>query len=165
LKSADEVEKLWDAVRDGTIDLVATDHFPTYRDDRERGWDDIWEPYAGLPGLETLLEFMVSAGVHEDRISWSRLRELLCARPAREAGIYPRKGSFRVGTDADIVLVREEMYDVSADDLTFVGGWTPYEGLRWSARVDTVIADGDVIADDHEVRTDPGRGEFLARPL
>jgi dihydropyrimidinase/dihydroorotase len=165
LKAPEEVEKLWDAVRDGTIDLIATDHFPTYRDERERGWDDIWEPYAGLPGLETLLEFLVSAGVHEGRISWSRLRELLCARPAREAGIYPRKGSLQVGTDADIVLVRDETYDVSADDLTFVGGWTPYEGLRWSARVDTVIADGDVIAVDHEVRSDPGRGEFLARPL
>ena len=164
LKSPAEVARLWTAVRDGTIDLIASEHFPTYREDRERGWDDIWEPYAGLPGIETTLEFLVSEGVHEDRISWPRLRELVCARPAREAGIYPRKGSLRVGTDADIALVREERFEVSADDLRFAGGWTPYEGQEWSARVDTVIAGGEVIARDHDVRSEPGRGEFLARP-
>ncbi|WP_323192281.1 amidohydrolase family protein [Halostella sp. PRR32] len=163
LKSPTEVERLWEAVRDGTIDLIASEHFPTYREDRERGWENIWEPYAGLPGIETMLEFLVSAGVHEDRLSWPRLHELVCARPAREAGVYPQKGSLQEGTDADIVLVREEEFEVSADDLRYVGGWTPYEGQEWSARVDTVIADGDVIARDHELRVSPGRGEFLSR--
>ncbi|OLZ39364.1 dihydroorotase [Natrinema saccharevitans] len=164
LKSPEEVDRLWDAVRDGTIDLVASEHFPTNREDREHGWENIWEPYAGLPSIETMLEFLVSAGVHEDRLSWTRLHELVCSRPAREAGIYPRKGSLQEGADADIVLVREDQYTVSADDLQYVGGWTPYEGREWSARVDTVIANGDVIASDHEVRSSPGRGEFLSRP-
>ena len=163
LKSPDEVDRLWTAVRDGTIDLIASEHFPTYRKDRERGWENIWEPYAGLPSIETMLEFLVSEGVHEGRISWPRLRELVCARPAREAGIYPRKGSLREGTDADVALVREERFEVSADDLRYVGGWTPYEGREWSARVDTVIAGGEVVARDHEVRSEPGRGEFLSR--
>jgi len=163
LKSADEIERLWDAVADGTIDLVASEHFPTYRAERERGWDDIWEPYAGLPGIETTLEFLVSEGVHEGRIGWPRLRELLCARPAAAAGVYPRKGSLRVGTDADIVLLREEDYAVDADDLAFVGDWTPYAGREWSARVDTVIAGGEVAARDHEVLADPGDGAFLHR--
>ncbi|MDS0477253.1 amidohydrolase family protein [Natrinema sp. 1APR25-10V2] len=164
LKSPAEVDRLWDAVRDGTIDLIASEHFPTYREDRERGWENIWEPYAGLPSIETMLEFLVSAGVHEDRLSWTRLHELVCSRPAREAGIYPRKGSLQEGTDADIVLVREDQFTVSADNLQYVGGWTPYEGREWSARVDTVIANGDVIASDHEVRSSPGRGEFISRP-
>lgn len=163
LKSPDEVDRLWNAVRDGTIDLIATDHFPTYREERARGWDDIWEPYAGLPGVETMLEFLVSEGVHEGRISWPRLLELACAAPARAAGLYPRKGSLAVGTDADIVLVREEPYDVSADDLAFVGGWTPFEGRTWSARVDTVIAGGEIAARDHEVRSSPGDGSYLPR--
>lgn len=165
LKAADEVARLWDAVRDGTIDIVGTDHFPTYRENRERGWDDIWEPYAGLPGVETMVEFLASEGVHEGRISWPRLHELVCAGPARSAGVYPRKGSLRIGTDADVLLVREEDYEVSADDLAFCGGWTPYEGERWSARVDTVIAGGEVVAEDHAVRSEPGRGTFLDRPL
>lgn len=164
LKSPAEVDRLWDAVRDGTIDLIASEHFPTYREDRERGWENIWEPYAGLPSIETMLEFLVSAGVHEDRLSWTRLHELVCSRPAREAGIYPRKGSLQEGTDADIVLIREDQFTVSADDLQYAGGWTPYEGREWSARVDTVIANGDVIASDHETRSSPGRGEFLSRP-
>lgn len=165
LKAEPEVVALWRAVADGTIDLVATDHFPTYRESRADGWDDIWEPYAGLPGVETMVEFLVSEGVHEGRLTWPRLLELVCARPAREAGIYPRKGTLRVGTDADLVLVREEEYEVDADDLAFVGGWTPYEGMTWSARVDAVVAGGAVVARDHEVRSEPGRGEFLERPL
>ena len=163
LKSADEVERLWDAVQDGTIDLIASEHFPTYREERERGWEDIWEPYAGLPSIETMLEFLVSEGVHEDRLTWPRLAELVCTRPAREAGVYPRKGSLRVGSDADIVLLRRDAYEVSADDLEFVGGWTPYEGRQWSARVDTVIAGGEVAARNHQVLSSPGDGEFLPR--
>jgi len=165
LKSDAERERLWDAVRDGTIDLVGTDHFPTYRETREAGWEDIWEPYAGLPGVETMVEFLVSEGVHQDRISWPRLRELVCAAPARKAGIYPKKGSLRVGTDADVILVRTEEYEVTAEDHTFVGGWTPYEGQHWNARVDTVIAGGEVVAEDHAVRSTAGRGQFLDRPL
>ncbi|WP_459191067.1 dihydroorotase [Halosimplex sp. J119] len=163
LKSERERERLWDALADGTIDLVATDHFPTYRENRECGWEDIWEPYAGLPGVETMVEFLVSEGVHAGRLSWPRLHELLCAAPARRAGVYPRKGTLCVGTDADITLIRKTDYEVRADDLAFVGGWTPFEGRRWSARVDTVLAGGEVVARDHDVYSEPGRGSFLDR--
>ena len=163
LKSPEEVERLWDAVQDGTIDLLASEHFPTYRENRELGYENIWEPYAGLPSIETMLEFLVSEGVHEGRLSWSRLHELVCARPAKEAGVYPQKGSLRVGTDADIVLLRDEDYTVSADDLTYVGGWTPYEGRAWSARVDTVLVGGELAARDHAVENDEGDGDFLHR--
>lgn len=163
LKSAEEVERLWDAVQDGTIDLLASEHFPTYRENRERGWDNIWEPYAGLPGIETMLEFLVSEGVHAGRLSWSRLCELVSTRPAQEAGVYPQKGLIRPGSDADIVLLNEETWTVSADALTYNGGWTPYAGREWSATVDTVISGGDIAAREHEVLAEPGDGEFLHR--
>ncbi|MFU1783443.1 dihydroorotase [Haloarcula japonica] len=165
LKPDTERERLWDAVQDGTIDLIGTDHFPTYRETREAGWEDIWEPYAGLPSVETMVEFLASKGVHEDRLSWPRLRELVCTAPARSAGIYPKKGSLQAGTDADVLLIRTEEYEVTADDHTFVGDWTPYEGQQWSARVDTVIAGGEVVAKDHELQSTAGRGQFLDRPL
>ena len=163
LKAPEEVEKLWTAVADGTIDVMASEHFPTYRENREQGWDDIWEPYAGLPSIETMLEFLVSEGVHEERIDWTRLYDLVCARPAKEAGVYPRKGTLEPGTDADVVLLREDEYTVTADDLAFVGGWTPYEGQTWSARVDTVLVEGEIAARNHEVRNEPGDGDFLHR--
>jgi len=163
LKSPAEVERLWDAVQDGTIDVVASEHFPTYREGRERGWEDIWEPYAGLPGIETMLEFLASEGVHEGRLSWPRLCELVCARPAQVAGVFPRKGLLRAGSDGDLVLLREEDWEVSAEDLTYNGGWTPYEGREWTAVVDTVIRGGAVVARDHEVESEPGSGEFLDR--
>lgn len=163
LKAPAEVEKLWDAVQDGTIDILASEHFPSYRAERERGWEDIWAPYAGLPSIETMLEFLVSEGVHADRLTWQRLRELCCSRPAREAGVYPQKGTLHVGTDADLVLVREDEWTVSAEDLAFNGGWTPYEGREWSARVETVVARGDIAASDHAVQSEPGDGQFLER--
>lgn len=163
LKSPEERERLWTAVQDGTIDLIASEHFPTYREERERGWENIWEPYAGLPSIETMLEFLVSEGVHESRLSWERLCELVCERPARESGLYPRKGVIEPGADADVVLVCEEEYAVSADDLAYNGGWTPYEGREWSAKVDTVVRGGRVVARDHEVSSAPGDGEFLPR--
>jgi len=163
LKSPAERERLWGAVADGTIDCLGTDHFPTYRADRETGWEDIWEPYAGLPGVETLVEFLASEGVEAGRISWPRLVELLCAAPARTAGIYPDKGSLAVGTDADIVLLRNDPYEVDASSLAYNGGWTPYDGRTWSWRVDTVLTDGRVAARDHTVHTSPGDGSFLRR--
>jgi dihydroorotase (multifunctional complex type) len=163
LKSEAEVRRLWTAVEDGTVDLLASEHFPTYKAEREKGWDDIWEPYAGLPGIETMLEFLVSAGVHEERITWDRLVELVSSRPAREAGIYPRKGTIRVGSDADLVLIGEEEYSVSADDLAFNGGWTPYEGMEWTAKAETVVRDGEIVAEDHEVNSEAGDGSFLPR--
>jgi dihydropyrimidinase/dihydroorotase len=163
LKSPEEVDRLWDAVQDGTIDLLASEHFPTYRAERERGWEDIWKPYAGLPGIETMLEFLVSEGVHEGRLSWPRLCELVCARPAQEAGVYPRKGLLRAGSDADLVVVREDDWTVTAADLAYNGGWTPYDGREWTAKVDTVIAGGEIAARDHEVHADPGDGAFLER--
>lgn len=163
LKSPAEVDRLWDAVADGTIDLVASEHFPTHRAERERGWENIWEPYAGLPSIETMLEFLASDGVRDGPLSWQRLLELVCARPAREAGLFPQKGSFVSGTDADVVLLREEQYEVTASELAFVGGWTPYEGRTWNVRVDTVIAGGEVAARDHEVLSDPGDGAFIER--
>jgi dihydroorotase (multifunctional complex type) len=163
LKSPDEVDQLWTAIQDGTIDIIASEHFPTYREEREQGWEDIWEPYAGLPSIETMLEYLVSEGVHENRLSWTRLCELVCAGPARTAGVLPRKGVIRVGSDADIVLLRESSHTVSADNLTYNGGWSPYEGRTWSTRVDTVIQDGDIVARDHEVLSSPGDGEFIPR--
>lgn len=163
LKAPAEVDRLWDAVQDGTIDLVASEHFPSYRANRAAGWDDIWEPYAGLPGIETMLECLVSEGVLAGRITWARLCELVCERPARESGIFPRKGTLRPGADADLVILREESHEVDADDLTFVGGWTPYEGREWSVRVDTVVRRGAVVAEDHTVHSAPGSGEFLPR--
>lgn len=163
IKSPQEVERLWEAVADGTIDLIASEHFPTHADERATGWDDIWEPYAGLPGIETMLEFLVSEGVHAGRLSWGRLCELVCERPARESGLFPRKGTLRPGADADLVLLRDESYHVTPTDLTFNGGWTPYEGREWTARVETVVRGGQVVARDHEVVTDPGDGAFLPR--
>ncbi len=163
LKSPAERERLWEAVADGTIDCLGTDHFPTYRANRETGWEDIWEPYAGLPGVETLVEFLASEGVEAGRISWPRLVELLCTTPARKAGVYPAKGSLAVGTDADIVLLRNDPYEVEASSLAYNGGWTPYEGREWTWRVDTVITDGTVAARDHTVYTAPGDGSFLPR--
>ena len=163
LKSRGERDRLWDAVADGTIDLVASEHFPTYREERERGWENIWEPYAGLPTIETMLEFLVTEGVHAGRISWARLLELVCAAPARVSGIYPRKGTLTVGADADIVLLRETEWTVSADDLTFNGGWSPFEGWEFSARVETVIRDGEVGARDHDVTASAGDGSFIPR--
>lgn len=163
LKSPTEQKRLWTAVQDGTIDLIASDHFPTHRENRERGWEDIWEPYAGLPTVESNLEFLISEGVHTGRLSWPRLCELVCSRPAREMGIYPQKGAIRVGTDADIVLVREEEWTVSAEQLAYNGGWTPYQGCEWTAVVDTVIATGSIAASNHEVLSSSGDGDFVAR--
>lgn len=161
LRTEKQRKLLWNAVTDGTIDLIATDHFPVMREDRKEGWNNIWDSYAGVPGVETMVEYLISRGVHMNRISWQRLAELICENPAREAGIYPQKGSLAIGSDADIMLIDETTYEVSADEYTFSGGWTPFEGQEWSARVDLVLLNGDICAQRHTVLNEPGDGSYL----
>lgn len=163
LKSPAEQEKLWEAVSDGTIDLVASEHFPTYREQREPGWENIWEPYAGLPTIETTLEFLVTAGVHGGRIDWPRLCELVCEEPARQAGLLGKKGVLEKGADADLVLLAETDWTVAPEKLAYNGNWTPFDGWEFSAKVETVIAGGDIAAESHDVRAEPGDGSFLPR--
>src|SRR5580704_3037328 len=93
---------LWQALGDGTIDLIATDHAPHTPEEKTR--NDIWTVDCGFPGVELQMPLMLTA-VNEGRLSISDYVRLSAANPARIWGLYPRKGVIQPGADADLALV------------------------------------------------------------
>lgn len=162
LKTSEDCAALWDGLANGTIDIVATDHAPGTRKEKEIGWKDIWAAQTGIPGIETMLPLMLSEGFAEGRLALERLVDALCSKPAKIFGLYPRKGVIREGSDADLTIVDlKKKSTIRADELHYKVGWTPYEGMKVKGMPVMTISRGTIIAEEGEVLGKPGRGQFL----
>lgn len=124
LRSREDQEALWEGLRDGTIDLVASDHAPHTIEEKQLPFA---EAPAGVPGVEFLLPLMLNA-VNEGRITLERLVALMSENPARIFG-FPRKGKIEEAYDADLVLVDMELTKtITRAEVLSKCGWSPYEG-------------------------------------
>lgn len=158
IRTAADQDALWEALRDGTLQVVASDHAPKEKDP----WGDFLEQPYGAPGLETLLPVTYDWGVNRGWLSVVRLVQVLCENPARIFGLYPKKGTIAVGSDADLVVfdpARE--FTIRAENQHSGAGYTLYEGrtvLGWPVmsfqRGHRVLWEGEVVAE-------PGSGRFL----
>ncbi len=163
LRSNDDVLSLWHGLKFGTIDIVATDHAPGTREEKEAGWEDIWRAPSGVPGVETLLPLMISEGVNKGLISLQELCEMLCERPAKIFHLYPRKGVFESGSDADVVIINPKKKSViSADKLHYKVGWTPYDGMKLKGCLMLTMVRGKVISSRGEIGERLPHGKFVA---
>jgi dihydropyrimidinase len=138
LKRAEDTEALWDGIRDGTIDTVATDHCPFTRAIKMRYHDHFTLVPKGLAGVETRLPLMYSEGVIKRGITPERIADLLSGNPAAIFGLAS-KGALAVGRDADLVVFdpRREM-TISAAGLHMNADFSPFEGRvvqGWPAQV------------------------------
>jgi allantoinase len=166
LKSAHDVAALWEGVRDGAIDTVATDHSPFAPADKEPGWDDIWQATPGFPGVDILTPFMIGAALN-GKVPLERAVALITANPADLFGLAPRKGRLLPAADADIVL-----YDPSGQSTVDTAAWQSrakacgrvWQGYPLTGRVVTTIVRGAVVYDRGEVVGSAGYGQFV-RPL
>lgn len=156
---------LWGGLADGTIDIVATDHAPHTREEKEIGWTDGWKAHTGTPSAQFYLSLLLDAA-ESGRISHERVVEAAATAPADIFG-FTTKGRVAVGMDADLVLV-----DLNADsaitdeEVLSRCGWTPYAGVRVTARpVRTLLRGRDVYRDGRVVgRSGGGRQVAVARP-
>ena len=128
LRQPSDLESLWDALLDGTIDIVATDHAPHLPAEKEPGKQDIWKAPGGIPGLQTFPPLMLDQ-VAKGRMTLAELVRTCCEQPARLFGLYPRKGALLPGSDADLVIVdsdRERAIE-NAEQLSKAAN-TPFAG-------------------------------------
>jgi dihydropyrimidinase len=129
LRTRADVDALWGYARDGAVDTVASDHGAHPPEAKRRGADNIFAAAFGVPGTETLLPITYHYGVQEGRIPITRLVDLLAERPAKIFGLYPRKGTWQVGADADLVVLDPAgSVTVTAGSQHSNAGYTPYEG-------------------------------------
>jgi len=126
LRDESRREALWDRLVDGTVDVVATDHAPHTRLEKDRS---VWDAPSGVPGVETVLPLLLNAA-REGEIGYERVRDVTATNPAERFGL-DRKGRIEPGRDADLVLVdREATRPIHGPDLRSHCGWSPFEGFE-----------------------------------
>jgi dihydropyrimidinase/allantoinase len=165
LRSAATVEEFWEYLRDGTIDVVGSDHSPFLDAEKAKGLEDIFLAPAGLPGLEPMLPLMLDA-VNEGRLSPPAVARLMSERAAELFGL-PEKGRVEPGADADLALVdmnAEWTFDSGRSFSKAGGNMRAYDGRRLKGRVVSTFVRGELVFHEGEITASPGHGRFL-RPV
>ncbi|MDY7076493.1 MAG: amidohydrolase family protein [Chloroflexota bacterium] len=158
IRTADDRAALWDALAQGTIQVVATDHAPKHKD---VNGDFLEQPF-GSPQIETLLPLVYDGGVNTGRIGVVRLVQVLCENPARIFGLYPQKGTIAVGSDADLVVYDPTCeFPIHAENQHSNAGYTLYEGRRVLGWPEMSFQRGQRVLWQGEIVAEPGRGRFL----
>jgi dihydroorotase (multifunctional complex type) len=151
-------EAVWEAMEEGIVDMLSSDHAPHTREEKEIGWTDAWAAHTGTPGIQYQLPLMIDA-MHQGKISLPRLVDLVATAPARVFGL-DRKGTLAPGSDADIVLVdAEREWTITNDSVLSKIGWTPYDGRTIRGAVDRTLVRGTDVWVDGEVVGQPGHGK------
>ncbi len=155
---------LWDALADGTLDVVSTDHCPFCLAQKEAGFDDFRRIPNGAAGIEHRPALLYSHGVRTGRIGLERFVEVISEAPAHIFGLAERKGSLRLGADADLVVWDPERETViSAATHHQNTDLSIYEGFRLRGGPAAVIAGGEVVAENGEPAASGHRGSYLKR--
>lgn len=159
-------EAIWLGLRNGTFQVFSSDHAP-YRYDETgklaKGPNPSFKEVAnGVPGIEIRLPMLYSEGVRKSRLDIHEFVALTATNAAKLYGLFPRKGTIAVGSDADIAIWdTEKEVTIGTEMLHDNVGYTPYEGRRNTGWPITVLSRGRVVVDDGELLVERGSGEFL----
>lgn len=155
------VQKLMEAVNDGTIDTIGSDHAPHSVEEKTK--ESIWDASSGCIGVETMVPAMLTL-VNKGLIKLTRLVEMGSENPAKIFDLYPKKGAIAVGSDADFTIVDMKMEKtVRADELHSIQKITPFEGFKVKGMPVYTIVRGEIVAESGEVFDKP-KGKFT-KPL
>jgi dihydropyrimidinase len=165
LRPKDHQEDLWTGLRKDDLQLVATDHCPfDFEGQKELGREDFRKIPNGLPAVEDRVDLLHHGGVVEGRISVERWVEVISTAPARLFGMYPKKGTIAVGSDADIVVYDpNRRHTLSAKTHHMNVDYSLYEGWEIQGGSDVVLSRGTVLVDDGRWVGPAGHGQFLRR--
>jgi len=158
-------DKLWDGLRNNNLQVVSTDHCPfCFKEQKELGRDDFTKIPNGGPGIENRLHLLFEGGVNKKRISLNRWVEITSTTPAKMFGMYPRKGTIAVGSDADIVIWDpNKSHIISAKTHHMRVDYSMFEGFPIKGDAETVFSRGEIIADKGKFLGKTGRGKFIKR--
>lgn len=161
-EDVERMAAIWEAIDDGTVDVLDSDHAPHTLEDLERMVEDPWSGPWGAPQYDHMLSVLLT-DVHEGRMRLERLVELTSATPAKIIGHYPEKGAVLPGSSADLVLVDPDREVVPRDErMQSKARWTPYAGWKLKGASVLTMLRGVVIAREGDVVGEPGFGTYLA---
>jgi len=156
--------ELWKGLKMDDLQVISTDHCPfCMKEQKELGKDDFTKIPNGAPGVEHRVSLIYN-GVVENRISLNRFVELTSTAAAKMFGLFPKKGTIAIGSDADIVVFdpnRDQTISVKTHHMNV--DYSAYEGKKIKGVVDTVLSRGSVVIDRGEFKGKAGNGQFLKR--
>ena len=158
-------EKLWNGLKCDHLQVVSTDHCPfCFKEQKELGKDDFTKIPNGGPGVEHRMSLIYSGGVARGRFSVNRFVELVSTTPAKLFGLYPRKGTIAVGSDADLVIFDpKRRHTISAKTHHMRVDYSMFEGIQVTGMPDVVLSRGRVVVENDKFLGRAGQGEFLRR--
>jgi dihydropyrimidinase len=158
-------EKLWAGLKHDHLQVVSTDHCPfCYKEQKELGIGDFTKIPNGGPGIEHRLSLLYSGGVAQGRFNVNRFVELVATTPAKLFGLYPRKGTIAVGSDADLVIFDAKREStISAKTHHMRVDYSMFEGIRVTGMPEVVFSRGRVLVEGEKFLGRPGQGEFIKR--
>jgi dihydroorotase-like cyclic amidohydrolase len=163
LRSLADVEYLWQAVANGTIRTVVSDHACATLE-KKKG--DLWTSLPGFGGSSLMFPVLVTEGYYRRGIPLERIAELSSANPAIAHNLYPKKGAIAVGSDADFAVVDlDSEKSVTLENLHTAQQFSPELGMTFKGWTETTILRGEVIYHQGEVVGQPGYGEYVKRPV
>ena len=165
LRRQEDRDALWEALAGDELDTVATDHCPfTFAKQKQQGAQDFTKCPSGAPGVEERLILLYSEGVAKGRITLPQLVKYACTNPARVAGLYPQKGSFEKGADADLVILDpEKEWTMTTGLMHGASDYTCYEGMKIKGAIERVLLRGRTVALHGEFTGRKGDGRYLHR--
>jgi dihydropyrimidinase len=158
-------DELWTGIRMNDLQVISTDHCPfCMKEQKELGRDNFSKIPNGAPGVETRMSLVYNGGVVAGRISLNRFVEITSTAPAKIFGLFPRKGTIAVGSDADIVIFNpNKKMTISAQTHHMNVDYNPYEGTSVQGVPETVISRGKVVIENEKYVGKAGDGKYLKR--
>jgi len=162
-------DELWQGLKFRDLETIATDHCPfCFKEQKELGLDSFTKIPNGAPGVENRMSLIYNGGVVKGRMDINRFVEVTSTAAAKAFGLFPKKGTIAVGTDADIVIFdpeRTETISVKNPCTHHMRvDYSAYEGFKVKGFTETVLSRGRVIIEKNEQKIERG-GQFVKRAL
>jgi dihydropyrimidinase len=164
LRERHDVDSLWAGIREGVVHTVCTDHFPWSLAAKLDPGLNIANLRPGVADLDTMLPMLYSEGVRSGRITLGRFVEVTSTNAAKLFGLFPRKGTIAVGSDADLVVFDPDLrLTVQSSMLKSNSDYSPFEGWQVTGWPEVTLRRGEVVFRNREVIGQPGSGRLLLR--
>jgi dihydroorotase len=151
----------WGTINSGVADFIVLEHAPHTTEDVDPGWKDMFSVPLGMTGAQEFVPMMLDA-VNKGRLTLHDVSRLASEAPARRFGIYPRKGTIQIGSDADFSIVdRSIERTLTAADMLTKSGHTSWEGITTKGAAVYTIVRGKAVARNGEIVGSPGYGKFI----
>ena len=164
LREKKDQATLWAGINQGLVQVVATDHCPFMLEQKLMGKDDFSKIPNGHPAVENRMELLFSEGVAKNKITLNKYVEVTSTNVAKIFGMFPKKGTISIGSDADIVIMDPaEQHTLSAKTHHMNVDYSGYEGWNITGKVKTVLLRGKIAIDNNKCFVEKGYGKFIKR--